>query len=216
MPVRESRTAQGRRQGKAINRMLAAEIRHRRRISGVSQASLAAAVGCSQGEIARIESANAPWLTLENASALLSSLGLRLWVKVYPSGPPLRDAGHLRLLADFEARVHPAVQCRREWPIPGDPTGRAVDLVLVGLPVSVGVEAETVIADLQELERKMNRKQADAGLKRMILLVRGTHRNREILRAAPSLRRALPLSTRAVMAAVGARRDPGANGIAIV
>jgi transcriptional regulator with XRE-family HTH domain len=196
--------------------MIAGEIRHRRRTAGMSQASLGAAVGLSQAEVARIEAGTAPWLTLVNASSILSVLGLRLWAKVYPSGPPLRDAGHLRLLSDFESRLHPSIECRREWPIPADRAGRAIDLVLIGLTVSLGVEAETVITDQQELERELNVKQAGAGLTRMILLVRGSRRNRDILRGAESLRRAYPLSTRAVMAALQAKADPGANGIVIL
>ena len=199
-----------------MNRMVAAEIRHRRRTAGISQASLGGAVGLSQAEIARIERGSAPWLTIVNANSILSVLGIRLWAKVYPSGPPLRDAGHLRLLSDFESRLHPSIECRREGPIHADPAGRAIDLVLLGLPVSIGVEAETLIADQQELERELNLKQADAGLARMLLVVRGSRRNREILRTAESLRRAFPLSTRAVMTSLGAGKDPGANGIVIL
>jgi transcriptional regulator with XRE-family HTH domain len=216
MPVRERASALGRRQGEALNRMIGREIRHRRRTTGISQASLAATVGLSQTEIARVERGAAPWLTVANASTILATLGLRLWAKVYPTGPPLRDAGHLRLLADFEARLPPSVECRREWPVPGDAAGRAIDLLLLGLPVAVGVEAETVITDVQELERELNLKQTDSGLTRMILLVRGSHRNREVLRAAGSLQRALPLPTRTVMGALAAGKDPGGNGIVML
>jgi transcriptional regulator with XRE-family HTH domain len=216
MPVREHRAARGRRHGYEINQMIGREIRHRRRTAGISQASLAASVGLSQAEVARIESGASPWLTVANASSILTALGLRLWAKVYPAGPPLRDAAHLRLLADFEARLNSSIECRREWPVPGDAAGRAVDLLLLGLPTPIGVEAETLIADVQELEREINLKQADTGLRRMILLVRGSRRNRDILRVAGSLQRAYPLSTRAIMAALGAAKDPGGNGIVIL
>jgi hypothetical protein len=135
---------------------------------------------------------------------------------VYPAGPPLRDVAHLRLLGDFEARLARSVQCRREWPIPNDRNGRAIDLLLSGLPKRTGVEAETVINDLQALERELNLKQQDAGLERMILLVRGSKRNREILRASDALRRAFPLHTRTVLAALGEGRDPGGSGIVVL
>jgi transcriptional regulator with XRE-family HTH domain len=216
MPVREHPVALGRRQGEALNRMIGGEIRHRRRTAGISQASLGATVGLSQAEIARIESGAAPWLTLANASSILTALGLRLWAKVYPAGPPVRDAAHLRLLSDVQARLHSKIDCRREWPVPGAVSGRAIDLLLLGMPSPIGVEAETVLTDLQELERELNLKQVDSGLKRMILLVRGSRRNRDILRAAASLRRAYPLSTRAMLAALGTGRDPGSNGIVIL
>ncbi|MCA1570141.1 MAG: hypothetical protein LC798_07435 [Chloroflexi bacterium] len=55
-----------------------------------------------------------------------------------------------------------------------------------------------------------------AGLERLILLIRGFRRNRDILRAADALQRDLPLSSRAVMAALARGRDPGANGIVIL
>jgi hypothetical protein len=80
----------------------------------------------------------------------------------------------------------------------------------------VGVEAETVLDDLQALERAVNLKRRDAALDRMILLVRNSIRNREILRSADPLRRSFPLGTRAVMAALARGRDPGANGIVIL
>jgi hypothetical protein len=110
----------------------------------------------------------------------------------------------------------PTIQCKREWPISTARDRRAVDLVLSGLPRSVGVEAETVLEDLQALERDVNLKQRDAGLAVMLLLVRGSARNRMILRDAVALRGSFPLHTRRVLAALGAGRDPGGNGIVIL
>ena len=185
-------------------------------MAGVSLEDLGAAVGLSRSEVCRVEHGQAPWLTVVHASELLSAVGLDLWGKVYPAGPPLRDVAHLRLVADFEARLAPSIQCQREWPIPDDRNGRAIDLLLSGIPKRTGVEAETVLHDLQALERDMNLKQRDAGLERMILLVRGSKRNREILRAADALRRAFPTDTRTVLAALGGGRDPGGNGIVIL
>jgi transcriptional regulator with XRE-family HTH domain len=211
MSVRERTAASGRRQAQEINRMIGREIRLRRRTAGISQRKLGAAVGLSQAEVGRVETGAAPWLTVQNASAILAILGLRLWAKVFSSGPPLRDAGHLRLLADFEARLPAGIDCRREWPIPGDQAGRALDLRLMGLPVPIGVEAETVLTDLQELERELNIKQADAGLARMLLLVRASRRNREVLQGAPALQRSFPIATRSTLAALAAGRDPGRN-----
>ena len=196
--------------------MIGSEVRHKRRIAGPSQDDLGALVGLSGSEVGRVENARAPWLTVIHASELLSVLGLELWAKTYPVGPPVRDAGHLRLLGDFESRLPASVRRHREWPIPNDRDRRAVDMVLVGLPARTGVEAETVLGDLQDLEREINLKQRDANLERMILLVRGSRRNREILRAADALRRAFPIQTRAVLAALAEAKDPGANGLVIL
>jgi len=89
-------------------------------------------------------------------------------------------------------------------------------LVLTGLPVRIGVEAETVLDDLQALEREIRGKQRDGRLGRMILLLRGSHRSREILAGADALRQAFPLKTRAVMAALARGADPGADGIVLL
>lgn len=216
MPVRERVVAAGSRRGERLNRMIGLEVRNGRRMSGVTQGDLGAMVGLSGSEVCRVEHGQARWLTVIHASELLGAVGLDLWAKVYPAGPPLRDVAHLRLLGDFEARLARSVQCRREWPIPNDRNGRAIDLLLSGLPKRTGVEAETVINDLQALERDLNLKQQDAGLERMILLVRGSKRNREILRASDALRRAFPLHTRTVLAALGEGRDPGGSGIVVL
>lgn len=185
-------------------------------MAGVSQDTLAAAVGLSGSEIGRIERGEAPWLTVEHAARLLRAVGLDLWAKTYPIGPPIRDAGHLRLLADFESRLPPSVRCEREWPIPNDRDRRAIDILILGLPVRTGVEAETTLTDLQALEREMNLKRRDARLQRMILLVRDSRRNHQILRSAEALRSAYPLRTRAVMTALARGDDPGADGIVVL
>ena len=216
MAVRERPVAVGMRRGEELTRTIGREIRTQRLRAGLSQARLGHAVGLSAVEIGRIERGAAPWLSLVNASAILGALGLRLWAKVYPAGPPLRDAGQLRLLEEFEARIHPDVPRQREWPIPGDDAGRALDLLLTVGGARVGVEAETVLVDLQELERELNLKRRGGGLHRVILLAKGSQRNRDIIRGADALRRAYPLSTRAVMTALAAGRDPGGDGIVVL
>lgn len=199
-----------------MGRMIGREIRNGRRMAGVSQDQLGAAVGISGSEVGRVESGSAPWLTVIHASELLSAVGLALWAKTYPAGSPLRDAAHLRLLADFEARLHPSIKCQREWPIPDDRDRRAIDLLLTKSPMRIGVEAETVINDLQALQRDINLKQRDTELDGMILLVRGSRRNRELLRAADALRRDFPIPTRSLLASLGHGHVPRGNGIVIL
>jgi transcriptional regulator with XRE-family HTH domain len=214
--VHERAVDEGTRKGRQLNLMIGTEVRTGRLMAGVSQDTLGAAASLSGSEVGRIERGEAPWLTVVQASRLLKAVGLDLWAKTYPAGPPIRDAGHLRLLADFEARLPSSVQCVREWPIPGDRDRRALDIMLRGLPRRTGVEGETNLHDLQALERDINGKRRDAGTERMILLVRDSKRNREILRGADALRRSFPLDTRAVMAALSRGRDPGADGIVIL
>ena len=216
MPVRESAVDAGARRGRHLTRMLGAEVRGARRMAGISQDTLGAAVGLSGSEVGRVERGDAPWLTLNHAARLLAAVGLDLWVRAYPGGLPVRDAAHLQLLARFEARLPSSVKCHREWPIPDSSDRRALDLFLAGLPRRTGVEAETVLDDLQALDRDINLKRRDASLERVILLVRDSVRNREILRSADALRRSFPADSRDVMAALSRSRDPGADGIVIL
>ena len=196
--------------------MLGAELRRARRMAGVSQDTLGAAAGVSGSEVGRVERGELPWLTTVHAASLLSSVGLDLWVRAYPGGAPVRDAGHLQLLARFEARLPASVRCHREWPMPNSRDRRALDMLLAGLPLRTGVEAETMLDDLQALERDINLKRHDAELDRMILLVRDSRRNRDILRSTDALQRSFPMSTRATMTALVRGQDPGADGIVVL
>src|SRR5688500_10021344 len=141
MPVRERSIDSGSRRGRRLATMIGTELRNARRMAGISQDTLGHAVGLSGSEVGRIERGEAPWLTVIHAARLLSTVGLDLWAKTYPVGAPLRDAAHLRLLRDFEARLPSSITCHREWPIPNDGDQRALDLLLVGLPKRTGVEA---------------------------------------------------------------------------
>lgn len=120
MAVRDRRVDAGRRRGEALNRMIGSEVRIARRMAGVSQDQLGSVVDLSGSEVGRVEHGKAPWLTVIHASELLSAVGLDLWAKAYTAGPPVRYAAHLRLLADFEGRLHATIRCEREWLIPGE------------------------------------------------------------------------------------------------
>ena len=37
------------------------------------------------------------------------------------------------------------MRCEREWPIPNDRDRRAIDVLILGLPLRTGVEAETTL-----------------------------------------------------------------------
>lgn len=185
-------------------------------MAGVSQDAVGARVSLSGSEVGRVERGEAPWLTIVQASRLLAVVGLSFWGRAYPAGPPLRDAAHSRLITRFETRLPPHVRRIREWPIPLPNDHRAIDFLLLGLPCRTAVEAETVVLDEQALARDIGSKKLDANIDRMLLLVLDSRRNREALAAAEGLRHAFPLRTRAVMAALSAGRDPGADGIVVL
>lgn len=194
-------------------RVIGEEVRVTRRGLGLSQARLGQSCGLSGSEVGRIERGQARWLTIEHAARIFAALGLELSVRGFPSGDPIRDGPHDKLLTRLEARLHPHFKRHREWPVPIPGDMRAIDLVLGGLPKLIAVEAETVIDEINSLQRRLELKRRDSGIDRMVLLVRDTDRNRDVVRSSRSLREMFPLGTRTVLAALAAGRDPGANGI---
>jgi hypothetical protein len=143
-------------------------------------------------------------------------VGLRIGLRAYPGGDPLRDAAHARLLERFRRRLHPALGWRTEVPLPnaGDP--RAWDAVVTGDGWRDGIEAETGVDDAQALERRAQLKQRDGGLDHVILVISDTKRNRQALGTAPSAFAAFPLRTRQVLGALATGRHPGASGIVLL
>ena len=79
------------------------------------------------------------------------------------------------------------------------------------------LEAETVLHDLQALDRRIARKMKDDGVDRVVLLVADTRRNRRVIREFQALiRERYPLSTREVMTALSSGRLPRASGYAVI
>ena len=155
-------------------------------------------------------------VSLLRATIVSAVLGQDLSVKLYPFGPPVRDAAHVKLLRDFSERVGAIWRLTPEAPIPIDGDGRAWDLLMDG-PVTIGVEAETRPGDLQALERAIHLKQRDSGTKRVVLLIRGSRRNRQLIRELlPVMRTGFPLGTAEVLHALRDGRDPGADGLVVL
>jgi transcriptional regulator with XRE-family HTH domain len=190
--------------------------RELRLAAGLTQATLAHASGIARTTYADLERGRTREVSLLRASVVSAALGQDLSVKLYPFGPPVRDAAHLRLLGELVERIASAWRMTREAPIPIEGDRRAWDLLLEG-PVSVGVEAETRPGDLQALERAVHLKQRDSRVTRVVLVIRGSKRNRLLIREfLPALRTAFPLGTAEVMRALREGRDPGADGIVVL
>jgi len=199
-----------------VVRAIGLDLRTWRQSAGLTQSEVARAAGVSRSLLGRLELGRSRNATLRTAAVLCAVLGHELSVKGFPVGPPIRDAAQLRLLERLHRRTHPAFRWTPEAPIPIPADLRAWDARLDG-PVSIGVEAETRLSDLQELLRKIALKQRDSGVARVVLLVASTHHNRDVVDAAVSTLRAfLPLDTRRTLLALGAGRDPGANGLVIL
>jgi transcriptional regulator with XRE-family HTH domain len=216
VPARETLRAAGLQQADYLRRQLGREARQLRVSAGLSQAQLARAVGVSRGWIHRFELGRLRGLDLRRATLLFAHLGHKLVAKPYPSGEPLRDAGHVRLLHRFNARLPPTWRRRFESVMPLSGDLRAWDELLSG-PVAIGVEAETKPSDLQATERAIATKLRDSGVDRAILLLSSTHANRGLVRRhIGALRQTFPLDTRTTLAALANGQDPGANGLVIL
>lgn len=109
--------------------------------------------------------------------------------------------------------IHPGLTCRTEvtLPIPGDL--RAWDLLIEGPGWRIAVEAETVLDDLQALERRLHRKQRDGGMDVVLLLVADTRRNRRAIEAAPASFAEFSRDARATLRVLRAGTQAGISAI---
>lgn len=126
-----------------------------------------------------------------------------------PGGSPLRDAGHVRVLARLRALLPATYRWRTEVPIPITGDRRAIDAMVADPPIAAGFELETRFGDAQSTDRRILIKQRDAGLSAMILVVPDTRHNRlAVAAAAPTIRASFPLDGRQVLRALRAGSPP--------
>jgi len=217
MSVREGSVARANSRMQADLRLAGEEIRRARISGGLSQAVVGRHAGITGQEVGRLELgrvAEPPPRLLARVAAVV---GLDLRLRAYPGDSPIRDAGHLRLLLRYRRRV---LQAAWAWHVevqvsPVD--HRWWDAVASKDGVAIACEAETRLYDIQAQARRAHAKFAAGVVDRLILAVADTDHNRRALREAREvLRGDFPLDTRAVMAALAAGRDPGANGIVVL
>lgn len=213
MPIHERPVDRGARRGRYLVGRTATELLNARRAAAISQRELGRQVRVSHSKIGKAERGEPNQLTIELAAKMAAVLGLQLSVTLHPDGSPVRDAAHVALLARFRARLAPGMRWRTEVPIPIDGDRRSVDAVVENLAVRAMIEAETRIDDVQGLERRVNAKQRDLGIARVILLVADTRHNRTIVANIPAIRTRFPVSTRACLSALGRGRDPGGDAL---
>ena len=146
-----------------------------------------------------------------------AAVGLDLVVRAYPSGDPVRDVAQVTLLDRLRRRLPPTIPWRLEVPLPIPGDLRAWDAVIGPAGSETALEAETRVADLQALERRINRKQRDGRVDRVVILIADTRANRRALALGrDALRATYPLDTREILAALGDAQQPAANGIVIL
>lgn len=212
MPTRERLVDRGRDRARRLRSAIGNDFKGARLSLNLSQRSVAEACGLSQGYYSLIERAMAPGVSVDDLSSIAQLLGLDLALKTFPSGPPLREAGHFALLSEFRPLVHPAAGWNTEVPlaIPGDQ--RAWDAMMRLKGLRIGVEAETRLRDFQALERRIALKKRDDGVDRVALLLRASRSNRTVIRELGSaLRASFPVASKVALEALKQGRDPGGD-----
>jgi len=194
------------------------ELRDGRVGLGLSQATVAASAGLTRAQVGRVERGEVDQPDLEALCRIARVLGLRLSLKLYPEGSPVRDRAHLALLARLEARLAAPLHMRREVPLREAADQRAWDGWIEGGGAAFGTEGETHLLDIQAVTRRTTLKVRDDPRVGGVILVvaRGAH-NREVLRKhRGALRDAFPLDGREILAALEAGRVPSASGIVVI
>ncbi len=213
----ESLADRGARRGRRALVTLGDELRAARLAAGLSLDLVGRAAVVSPGELSRVERGLAPWLDVVTAARLAAVVGLDLSVRAYPGADPVRDAGHLRLLGAFRARLAPPLRLRTEVPIGDERDRRAWDATLEDGQSVAGVELESRLLDGQALVRRIHLKARDAGVGTVILVLSDTNANRRAAAAAePLLRTSFPLDATEVLTALRSGRLPDAGGVLLL
>jgi transcriptional regulator with XRE-family HTH domain len=179
----------------------------------ISLENLSAATGLSPSQISRIERGLTPNLGIPQIARLLAAVGLDLSVRAFPAGDPIRDIGHARLLASFRALLHASLGWRTEVPLPIAGDLRAWDALILGRGWKTGVECETRPRDLQALERRLALKERDGRVDSIVLLLRDSQHNRDLIRGASGFAARFPVSGARALALLGEGKNPGGNAI---
>ena len=184
--------------------------------AGLSQRHVAQVGGSNQSRVSRTERAERMPARVDELAAHCAALGLRLSLKAYPVGSPVRDAAQLRLVERLRGRLGAGFRWRSEALIGGAGDLRAWDVRLDG-PGSIGIDAETRLHDIQALQRRCETKWRDSGVDRVVLLVASTRHNRRVLAEhREALRSTFPADTPEILAALRRGRLPGSNGIVVL
>ena len=216
MPSRERRMERAERMLWRDVGEAARELRQARLRSGISLEQVAAAVGVGRSTILRNELARQPGPRPLLLARHAAAVGMQARIHLYPGGSPIHDAAQLELMRRFRQRMGPVGRWQVEVPIPVAGDQRAFDAVLVFPDCRIGLEFFVRLQDCQAQLRSAHLKQRDAGLNRLVVVLKATHTNRRALREAwPTVAEAFPIASRQVLAALRDGHDPGGNGIIV-
>jgi hypothetical protein len=161
----------------------------------------------------RFEAGELQRVSVPDLGAWCAVVGLDLSLRAYPGGDPIRDVAQARLLERLRRELHPSLHWRTEVPLPISGDLRAWDAMISGADWRLALDAETVLNDIQALERRLTLKQRDGGVDHVLLLVADTPRNRRARDGAPASLAAFCGNPREVLAALRKGRSPGASAL---
>ena len=187
-----------------------------RRAAGLSLRVVGLACGVSKSTIARIESGVTRTIDVRLLAAMAATVGLDVRLRAFPAGDPIRDAGQQRLLERLHSKMHPTLRWRTEVPLPIEGDLRAWDALIEAPGWRIVVEAETVLDDVQALERRLERKRRDGGADHVIVLVADTRRNRLGIASAPASFGGYSRDARRVLGALRGGVDPDCDAIVLI
>ncbi|HEU4571820.1 MAG TPA: helix-turn-helix transcriptional regulator [Candidatus Limnocylindrales bacterium] len=217
MAVRAGRTERARRRIRRVVLEAGDDVRRHREAAGLSIRECSAQTGISASAWSRIERGTSTTLDLERFAVVADAVGLDASLRLFPTGAPLRDAGHAALLERFRRELHPTLSWRTEVPLGLERDIRAWDAVIRRGSEWVPVEAETRLDDLQALERRINLKLRDGGAEFVILLVAESRTNRAVLKAASAAwSSAYPIGTRSALRSLRAGELPAGNALIVL
>ena len=174
-------------------------------------------MGRSVSWVSRVERGLVPSVAIDELILLGAAVGLKLWLTTFAAERAIRDAPQLALLRRFRARIGEGWSWSYEVVVPVARDQRAADAVIRIGSSAVMIEAYTRFADAQAQLRAVRLKARDMGIGRIVIVAAATRANRDALAIAGDvLASDFPLGTRAVLRALAAGRDPGANGVALV
>lgn len=204
--------------GRAAADLVRRELRAGRLDRNLSGRDVGASIGLSPAQYSRLERGVTETLPIELATAALDSVGLRLVVRVYPGGPPVRDRSHSSMLDRLRGRCHSVIRILTEvgMPIPGDL--RAWDAVLVAPTWRHRVELETRPGDYQALARRISLKARDSGdIGGVSLVLLDSRHNRDFVKLHEAALAAMfPVPASVALAALRAGSDPGAGSVILL
>ena len=195
------------------------EFRERRLGLAQSQEQVASSCHLSRGRYRLIERGKATNLTVLELDRIAAVLGLDPFIRLYPGGLPVRDAGQSGRLIAFLADVRAPLSHLAEVPLPraaGRPDQRAWDAMLYGSGRRTAIELEMRLRDVQALRRRIDLKRRDDPTDGFLLLILGSRANRRILAEFEALFADLPVLRRSKVRAQLLAGEHPPTGIVLI